>query len=59
MPTPTIDAPLLDTDTVAQVLGVTRRHVQRLVSERRIPFIKVGRSFDSTRPHSTCGSISS
>ncbi len=43
MPTPTIDAPLLDTDTVAQVLGVTRRHVQRLVSERRIPFIKVGR----------------
>jgi excisionase family DNA binding protein len=42
-PTPTIDAPLLDIDTVAQALGVTRRHVQRLVSERRIPFIKVGR----------------
>ncbi len=43
MPTPTRDAPLLDIDTVAQALGVTRRHVQRLVSERRIPFIKVGR----------------
>ena len=42
-PMPTIDAPLLDMDTVAQALGVTRRHVQRLVSERRIPFIKVGR----------------
>jgi excisionase family DNA binding protein len=27
----------------AQALGVTRRHVQRLVSERRIPLIKVGR----------------
>ncbi len=43
MPTPTVDAPLLDMDTVAQALGVTRRHVQRLVSERRIPFLKVGR----------------
>ena len=42
-PTPTIDAPLLDTEAVAQTLGITRRHVQRLVSERRIPFIKVGR----------------
>ena len=43
MPTPTVDSPLLDMDTVAQALGITRRHVQRLVSERRIPFIKVGR----------------
>lgn len=41
--TPTIGAPLLDIDAVAQMLGVTRRHVQRLVSERRIPFLKVGR----------------
>ncbi len=43
MLTPTVDAPLLDIDTVARALGVTRRHVQRLVSDRRIPFIKVGR----------------
>jgi excisionase family DNA binding protein len=43
MPTPTRDAALLDVDTVAQALAVRRRHVQRLVSERRIPFIKVGR----------------
>jgi excisionase family DNA binding protein len=42
-PTPTIEAPLLDIDAVAYVLGVTRRHIQRLVSERRIPFLKVGR----------------
>lgn len=42
-PAPTVDAPLLDMETVAQALGVTRRHVQRLVSERRIPFLKVGR----------------
>ena len=36
-------APLLDTDEVAGVLGVTPRHVRRLVAERRIPFVKVGR----------------
>lgn len=38
-------APLLDTDTdaVAEALGVTPRHVRRLVTERRIPFLKVGR----------------
>jgi excisionase family DNA binding protein len=35
--------PLLDIDAVAEALGVTPRHVQRLVSERRIPFLKVGR----------------
>jgi len=35
--------PLLDIDAVAEALGVTSRHVQRLVSERRIPFLKVGR----------------
>lgn len=40
---PTVESPLLDIDTVAAILGVTRRHVQRLVSERRIPFVKVGR----------------
>lgn len=36
-------APLLDTDGVAHVLSVTPRHVRRLVAERRIPFLKVGR----------------
>jgi excisionase family DNA binding protein len=40
---PGADAPLLDIDAVAAVLGVTRRHVQRLVAERRIPFLKIGR----------------
>ncbi len=35
--------PLLAIDAVAEALGVTPRHVQRLVSERRIPFLKVGR----------------
>jgi excisionase family DNA binding protein len=36
-------APLLTLDAVAEALSVTRRHVQRLVAERRIPFLKVGR----------------
>lgn len=36
-------APLLDIDDVAQALGITRRHIQRLVAERRIPYFKVGR----------------
>jgi excisionase family DNA binding protein len=35
--------PLLDTDAVAAALCVTPRHIQRLVSERRIPHVKVGR----------------
>jgi excisionase family DNA binding protein len=42
-PSRSADSPLLDIDDVAVVLSVTRRHVQRLVAERRIPFIKVGR----------------
>ena len=36
-------APLLDTDEVAVALRVTPRLVRRLVAERRIPFVKVGR----------------
>jgi excisionase family DNA binding protein len=36
-------APLLDVDELAKVLRVTPRHVRRLVAERRIPFLKVGR----------------
>jgi len=35
--------PLMDINSVAAALGVSRRHIQRLVSERRIPFLKVGR----------------
>jgi len=34
---------LLTIDGVAEAMNVTRRHVQRLVAERRIPFLKVGR----------------
>lgn len=34
---------LLDIPGVARALAVTPRHVQRLVAERRIPFLKVGR----------------
>jgi excisionase family DNA binding protein len=36
-------APLLTIDAVAEALSVTRRHIQRLVAERRIPFLKVGK----------------
>jgi len=36
-------APLLSIDAVAEALNVTRRHIQRLVAERRIPFLKVGK----------------
>jgi excisionase family DNA binding protein len=35
--------PLLDVDAVAEALGVTPRHIRRLVAERRIPFFKVGK----------------
>jgi excisionase family DNA binding protein len=34
---------LLDSSGVAGMLGITERHVRRLVLERRIPFAKVGR----------------
>jgi excisionase family DNA binding protein len=30
-------------DQLAERLGVTHRHVRRLVAERRVPFLKVGR----------------
>lgn len=33
---------LLDIEGVARILGVTIRHVRRLVAEKRIPYIKVG-----------------
>ena len=38
-----LHTPLLDLDAVAEALGITPRHVRRLVAERRIPFLKVGR----------------
>ena len=41
---------LLDIETLAERLSVTQRLVRRLVAERRIPYLKVGRfvRFDST-----------
>ena len=33
---------LVRIEDVAKALGVTERHVRRLVDERRIPFVKVG-----------------
>ena len=35
--------PLLDADGLAARLGVTARFVRRLVEERRIPYLKIGR----------------
>lgn len=34
---------LLDIDQLTKHLGTSPRHVRRLVAERRIPFLKVGR----------------
>lgn len=40
---PTVALPVLvDVGTVAASLGVSVRHVRRLVFERRIPFVKMG-----------------
>jgi excisionase family DNA binding protein len=41
---------LLDSSQIAGMLGITERHVRRLVLERRIPFAKVGR-FVRFDPH--------
>ena len=41
---------LLDSQQIARMLGITERHVRRLVLERRIPFAKVGR-FVRFDPH--------
>ena len=43
MPGPTLLPELLSMDQLAETLGVTRRHVRRLVDERRVPFLRVGR----------------
>jgi excisionase family DNA binding protein len=43
-PRPASDLPtLVDIDTVAHHLGVSIRHIRRLIDERRIPFVKVGK----------------
>ena len=42
-PAEALTSPLIDICGVAQVLGVTPRHIQRLVAERRIPYLKIGR----------------
>jgi excisionase family DNA binding protein len=33
---------LLTIDQLAEHLGITTRHVRRLIAERRIPYVKVG-----------------
>lgn len=42
MSSPAQKKSLLDLPAVAERLGVSERHVRRLVFERRIPFIKWG-----------------
>jgi len=43
MTAPNDDLPrLLDVNALAEHLGVSERHVRRLVAERRIPFLKWG-----------------
>ena len=42
-PSEALTSALIDIRCVAQVLGVTPRHIQRLVAERRIPYLKIGR----------------
>lgn len=39
---PATRRPLLDINGVAEYIGVTVRHIRRLVAERRIPFVKWG-----------------
>jgi len=48
--TTTTTSTLLDIDGLAALLGVSERFVRRLVEERRIPFLKIGRHvrFDRT-----------
>lgn len=44
MPQRTTDRPpLIDLPAVAERLGVNQRYVRRLVADRRIPVIKLGR----------------
>ena len=41
-PSRSAQLPLVDIEGIAEHLGVSVRHVRRLVSERRIPFVKWG-----------------
>jgi excisionase family DNA binding protein len=43
MPGPVVLPKLLTMDELAERLGVTHRHVRRLVAERRVPLLRVGR----------------
>jgi excisionase family DNA binding protein len=43
MPGPDELPQLLTIDELAERLGVTHRHVRRLVDESRVPYLKVGR----------------
>ncbi len=47
---------LLTIDQLAERLGVSIRHIRRLIAERRVPYLKDGSS-DSTRPKSPPGSM--
>jgi excisionase family DNA binding protein len=41
---PTVTLPnLLDIDQLARHLGTSHRHIRRLIAEKRIPYVKVGR----------------
>ena len=40
---PVVLPKLLSMDELAERLGVTHRRVRRLVAERKLPFLKVGR----------------
>ena len=49
---------LLTIDQLAEHLGVTQRHVRRLVAEKRVPYLKWRRfiRFDPLRRHPRKGS---
>lgn len=58
MDTTTSAEGLLDIDGLADRLGVGERFVRRLVEERRIPFLKIGRlvRFDADEVEAWIGS---
>ena len=43
MPGPAVLPQLLTMDQLAESLNVAHRHIRRLVAERRVPVLKVGR----------------